>query len=114
MSKVSQEKFIGAMLKYEMQGKDNTTFTQLSKDFGFMDRSKGPRKIWSDLIDNDLIEPTNGSKSVYTGDYKLTKKGKDLGATPEYLAFVEEMNFVPADNGQHQEKIKKKLKNDKA
>ena len=114
MSKVSEEKFIGAMLKYEMHGKDTTTFTQLSKDFGFMDRSKGPRKMWLNLIDRDLIEPTEGSKSVYTGDYKLTTKGKDLGATPEYLAFVAEMNFVPEDNEQHQERIKKKLKNDKA
>ena len=102
-------------MKYLMQGKEGVSFKQLSKDLDFMERTKSWRNSWKALVeDKGLIEATEGSTSMYADDYQLTQAGKDHASTPEYKQYLEEMNFVPQSNEQHQEHLKKRLLNDKA
>ena len=110
-----EDQLLGGMMKYLMQGKEGVSFKQLSKDLGFMERTKSWRNSWKDLVeDKGLIEAAEGNSSMYSGDYQLTQAGKDHASTPEYQQYLEEMNFVPQSNEQHKEHLKKRLLNDKA
>lgn len=118
MSKGSEEredKLLAGMMSYLMDGKDSVSFLQLSKDLDFMERTKSWRNSWKVLLDDKkFIEPVDPSSSTFTGDHKLTQAGKDHASTPEYVEYLKDLNFVAQSNEEHQDRIKKRLKNEKA
>jgi hypothetical protein len=109
-----EDKLLGGMLSYVMRGKETVSFQQLSKDLNFMERTTSWRNSWKKLLnDKKFIEIAEGT-SVFTGECRLTQAGKDHAATPEYEEYMKELNFVPQTNEEHQARIKKGLKTDKA
>mmetsp|Transcript_14135 Transcript_14135/g.30819 ORF Transcript_14135/g.30819 Transcript_14135/m.30819 type:complete len:257 (-) Transcript_14135:14-784(-) len=118
MSKTSTEredKLLGAMLAYEMRNKPTVSFRQLSKDLNFMERTKTWRDAWEALMqEKNFIEIAKSGGSMYTGPCQLTAKGKEYAATPEYLEYQKELNFVPQDNEAHQASLKKRFTNNHA
>lgn len=110
-----EDKLLGGMLCYIMRGKEGVSFTQLSKDLEFMDRTTTWRNSWKSLLhDKKFIVPLDAKASVFTSEHKLTQAGKDHASTPEYEEYLKELNFVPQTNEEHQERIKKRLLNNKA
>ena len=102
-------------MSYIMKGKDSVSFKQLSKDLGFMERTKTWRNSWRALLETKkLIEPIEAGASVFTGEFQLTAAGKEHASTPEYKEYLQELNFCPQSNTEHQERIKKRLVNKKA
>jgi len=109
------DKLLGGMMSYVLRGTEAVSFEQLSKDLGFMVRTTSWRNSWKKLIsDLQFIEAVDPGAAVFTTDHRLTEAGKKHASTPEYEAFLKELNFVPQSNEEHQERIKKRLLNDKA
>ena len=80
-----------------------------------MERTTTWRNAWKSLLnDKHFIEPVSPGSSVYTSEHKLTEAGKAHASTPEYEEYLNELNFIPQSNADHQERIKKKLLNKKA
>ncbi len=96
-----REKLLNAVMCHRIKGNTSVTFTQIAMDLGFDERLTKWRKSWCALIlDDGFIAPVEGSPpSMYTADHQLTEKGKNHG---------------PQSNQEHQERIKKRLLNDKA
>jgi hypothetical protein len=114
-SQEREDQLLGAMMQYLMQGKEGVSFKQLSKDLKFMERTKSWRNSWKVLIgDKHYIEASAESSAMFSDDYQLTQAGKDHASTPEYQEFLQEMNFAPQSNEEFQERLKKRLLNDKA
>ena len=108
-----QNKILGVMMQYLMRGTETVTLTKISNDLDFHIRSKSWVAAWKSLIhDLTLVEPATSGASMANGDHRLTEKGKKHASTPEYEQYVKDMNFVPATNEDHQERIKKRLMND--
>ena len=106
----NEAKLLGAMLQYEMRGKDTVSFRQLSKVLGFMERTKGWRNAWKQLMEGKKpIEIAEGN-AMYTEECRMTKAGKDSASTPESLEFVMEQNFVPQTNEEYQEGFQERFK----
>lgn len=104
---------LGCMLEHVMRGKDTVSFKQLSKDLSFMDRTTSWRDSWKILLNKKQFIEIQQGASVFTGECRLTKAGKDHAATPKYLEYVKENHFTPQTNDEHQARIKKRLKNDR-
>jgi hypothetical protein len=110
-----EDKLLGAMMTYLMQGKTGVSFKQLSNDLNFMERTKSWRESWRILVENKhFLAPADGCSSTYTGDHELTQAGKDHASTPEYQEYLKELNFQPASNKEHQASLKKRLQKPKA
>ena len=108
-----ENKLLGGMLQHIMLGKETVSFQQLSKDLSFMERTTSWRDSWKILMNKKhFIEIAEGT-SVFTGECRLTEAGKDHAATPEYLEYIKDLNFIPRTNDDHQARIKKRLINDK-
>ena len=109
-----ESKLLGNLMQHLMNGDESgVSFRQCSKDMNFMERTKTFRISWTTLIEEGCIEASsaeNGGGAVYTGNYKLTQKGKDYAATPEYKEYLKDLAFVPKTNEEHHERIKKRLK----
>jgi hypothetical protein len=110
-----EDKLLGVMLGHIMQGRETVSFTQLSEDLGFMDRTTSWRNSWKVLFDDKkFVELAEGGKSIFKDECRMTQAGKDHAATPEYLEFMKELNFVPKTNKDHQARLKKRMLNDRA
>ena len=116
MSKPSakqENEILGCMMNYLMRGTETVSFEKLSNDIGFHIRSKTWVASWKSLInDHEFVEPATSGASMATGQHRLTEKGKEHASTPEYKAYVKDLNFVPATNEDRQNRIKKRLMND--
>lgn len=105
---------LGGMLKQIMRGKEAVSFIQLAKDLNFMNRTSSWRNSWKILMnEKNFVEIAEGV-SAFTGGCRLTQSGKDHAATPEFLEYIKELNFVPQTNEEHQARIKKRLINDRS
>lgn len=107
-----ESKLLGNLMQHLLNGEEGgVSFRQCSKDMDFMERTKTYRTSWTTLIDEGCIEASDsGGGAVYTGNYKLTQKGKDYATTPEYKEYLKDLAFVPKTNEEHHERIKKRLK----
>ena len=61
-----EDKLLGAMMSYLMNGKDSVSFEQLAKDLDFMVRTKSWRSSWKALVeDKKFVEPVNPGSSTF-------------------------------------------------
>ena len=106
-----ESKLLGNMMNHLMSGPtEGVSFRQSSKDMDFMERTKTWRDSWCKILTDGYIEACSDGASTYTSDHKLTQKGKDYASTPEYQEYLKDMAFTPATNEEHQNRIKKRLK----
>ncbi|CAB9527438.1 expressed unknown protein [Seminavis robusta] len=71
------------MEKYLMDEESGASFTDILSGLGMNDRNTGWRKAWQGLNDDGLIEQVEKKSAFYTGDFRLTEKGRDEASTDE-------------------------------
>ena len=86
-----------------MAGTTSVAYERLRVELGIGLRVKSQVAAWKALQDDGYIEPANGK------DFQLTQKGLDFAATPEYTAYIKDLNIVSLTNEDHQARIKKHL-----
>ena len=102
------------LMAYHMREVNGASFEKCAADLGFMKRTKSWCKAWSQLIDKGLIISCVPGGAKTTADHCLTDAGKAQASTPEYEEFVKDKTFVAATNEDHQDRIKKRLVNEKS
>lgn len=108
-----EDKLLGAVMSYLINGKSSVTFKLLAKNLDFMERTTTWRNSWRTLIETKgFIAPIQAGASVFTGEHQMTEAGKTHASTPEYEEYLKELNFCPQTNQEHQERIKKRLSSD--
>lgn len=108
--KEMDSKILGVMLMYYEDEKPKVKVEDVANELGLHPRNKLFRDRWSFL--------KNSKKFIgkaRSGDgLELTKIGLDGAATPEYKERMKELAIVPKTNSEHQERIKKHLKQKKS
>lgn len=95
--------FLTKMMEHHMAGRDGVGYETLRLELNIGQRVKSQLAAWKNLIDSGYIEVNSGR------EYKLSQKGLDLAATPEYKEYIKDLNIVSATNDDHQARIKKHL-----
>lgn len=96
--------FLTKMMEREMRGDDSgVSYETLRVELNIGQRVKSQMAAWKNLKNLEYIVPTDGS------NFRLTQKGIDLVASPEYKEYIKDLNIVSATNEDHQARIKKHL-----
>ena len=110
----TENSLLANLMGYHMRGIDGVSFEKCGTDLGFMKRTKSWNKAWAQLLEKGLIESVVPGGAKTTADHRLTESGKAQASTPEYEEFIKDKTFTPASNQDHQDRIKKRLVNDKS
>ena len=109
-----ENRLLANLMAYHMREVNRVSFKKCATDLGFMVRTKSYCKAWSQLIEKGLIVSCEPGGAKTSADHRLTEAGKAHASTPEYEEFVKDKTFVAATNQDHQDRIKKRLVNDKS
>lgn len=94
--------FLAKMMEHHMRGA-TCGYEKLRVELGIGLRVKSQVAAWKLLREEGFIEEAEGK------DFRLTQKGLDHAATPEYKEYITELNVVSLTNEEHQARIKKLL-----
>ena len=93
---------LGAMLTYHMNEDGPINFAKFANDLGIHKGNKAFGTAWKYAKENGTIEEREKG-------FVISEKGIAQASTPEYREFLKDKNFVPQNNDEHQERIKKRL-----
>jgi len=94
--------FLAKMLEHHKRGM-TSGYEKLRVELGIGQRVKSQQAAWKLLREEAFIEEAEGK------DFRLTQKGLDHAATPEYKEYIKELNIVSLTNEDHQARIRNKL-----